>query len=298
MTMPTLLLDAGHSHVTEREARHFHNGVWDDASWEDCTFVAGLEFARVAFDTTIPATHTEAEALRFASGSGAMGGTSTADLIKGLRSRYGWTAGYAEVIGATALWAALSKPGTVAAAQGSMGAFPAGHHLRRWDPGFTGGHDVFIARLDDLPRVWWCDPLAPQDGTYQGEWVSHADLATYVSGFNGSALVAPLKLVKEADVAQAPIDNVTPLYVDFAGGNFYDLDGKTVQSTGHAALAKRFSPYGAAGKRAIFATPGGADRRLVLVNAAKTYPYTAPAAPPATYAVTVGGKPVGSVTLP
>lgn len=191
MSAPPALVAAGHLHVTEREAKHrLPDGSWDDASWEDCTFVAGLELARICHDVSLPATHAEAEALRSESGRGPLGGTSTADLRRALEARYGWT-GWREVAGADPLWSSMA-PGTAAAAQGRLTAFPAGHRLRRWDPTFAGGHDVLIVRLDDRPRVWWCDPLAPQNGSYEGEWVSHAELDAYVSAFAGSALVAPI----------------------------------------------------------------------------------------------------------
>ena len=68
---------------------------------------------------------------------------------------------------------------------------------------------------------------------------------------------------KESDV-QAEITDLTPKLVN-TPATWYELDGKTVQSTGHAMLTDRFSPYGVGTKRAIYVTPGGGPRRLVLV---------------------------------
>lgn len=187
-----------HDHVSERETAHtWPDGQRDDAAWEDCTMDSAIEFARLTFRRSIPSTHREAEALRAASGEDPLGGTGIDDVIRGFKARYGWTSGYTQVSGFADLWTAL-KPGTAAIAQGKTGAFPAGHRLRRFDADFTGGHAVLVVRLDSQERVWWCDPLAPE-GSYQGEWVTKAELSTYVRAFAGSHLTAPL-LPVEADM--------------------------------------------------------------------------------------------------
>lgn len=180
---------ADHRHISEREMAHdWPDGQHDDRHWEDCTFCAGVMLARICHNALIPATLTEAEHLRDVAGEDPLGGTSTADLIRGIRARYPSFTQFQHVAGFEALWAALDV-GFAAAAQGSMGAFPVGHTLRRHDPGFDGAHDVLVVRLDDTDRVWWDDPLAPI-GDYRGQWVSKADLARYVRGFSGSHLVA------------------------------------------------------------------------------------------------------------
>ena len=74
--------------------------------------------------------------------------------------------------------------------------------------------------------------------------------------------------VWEADVVPAAITDEAPKVVTTkAASNWYDLDGKTVLSTGHPALPARPSPYGVGTKRAIYATVNGL-RRLVLVTPA------------------------------
>jgi hypothetical protein len=185
-----MALPANHIHISERESAHYWpDGRYDDARWEDCAFDTAVEWARVTHDSNIPATHVEAEALRAASGLGPSGGATIDRVRAGLQARYGFAG--TKAVGFAALWAAL-KPGTAACVQGSMGAFPLGHRLRRFLPSFAGIHQVTAFRLDATDRVWWCDPLAPA-GTYNGEWVSKAELAAYVNGFAGNGhAVAPI----------------------------------------------------------------------------------------------------------
>lgn len=179
MATPPLVYRADHRHVTERESAHrWPNGQWDDSSWEDCTFMSGVELARLCRSKSIPATHYEGERLRQASGNGPSGGTNMDDLRDGLSRRYGWNTVARPISGFSALWNTLT-PGKAAACQGRMGAFPYGHRLRRWQKGFAGKHCVLIVRADSLRRVWWCDPLAPE-GSYQGEWVTKDELKRYV----------------------------------------------------------------------------------------------------------------------
>jgi hypothetical protein len=83
----------------------------------------------------------------------------------------------------------------------------------------------------------------------------------------------------EEDVMQAPITSEDEKLVTTAqNGSWYDLDGKTVISAGHPALAARRSPYGVGSKRAIFAEiPAGSNqRRLVLVVPASVAPVPSP----------------------
>ena len=80
---------------------------------------------------------------------------------------------------------------------------------------------------------------------------------------------------KELDV-QAEITDLTPkLVTTTTNATWYELDGKTVQSPGHAQLTDRFSPYGVGTKRAIYVTPGGGPRRLVLVTPTAVKPVPA-----------------------
>lgn len=182
-----------HEHVSEREVAHnWPDGQHDDGAWEDCTYCSGLELARLCFDIGIPATHAEAELLRDASGKPPTKGANVGDLIRGVQRRYGWLTGYVEVAGFDILWATLQQ-GMAAAAAGRPAAFPYGHRLRRWDRNFVGLHRSLIIRLDDTDRVWWCDPLAPA-GAYRGEWMTKAELRTYVLGGPGTHLVAPLSV--------------------------------------------------------------------------------------------------------
>ena len=168
-----------HVHISEREP---------DGSWEDCTFDSGLEWYRLCHNPAVPATHAEAQAIRKASGIAMTGGGTISDLRRGIKARYG-TSIPPGITGWTALWAAL-KPGSAAVVQGDMKAFDSTHRLSRWDKNFDGGHAIMAIRLDATDRVWWCDPLAPDTGTYNGEWVTKAELQKYVTMLTGYHLVA------------------------------------------------------------------------------------------------------------
>lgn len=185
MTLDAAL--AAHDHISERES---------DGSWEDCTWDAGLEFYRLAFDASRPASHAEAQALRKASGEPTTGGSNIGDFIRGVQNRYGRALGPA--VGSFAsLWALLS-PGTVALVQGSMAAFGPTHRLSRWQRGFDDGHAVMVARLPD-GTIWWCDPLGTDTG-YVGEAITKSELKAFVEAFGGQHIVAPIK-TKEPPVA-------------------------------------------------------------------------------------------------
>lgn len=170
-----------HTHISERES---------DGSWEDCTWCSGLEWYRLCYDASKPATLAEAEALRKASGEPSTGGSNITDLRRGIRNRYSKVMPL-PISGFSTLWRHL-EPGTAAAIQGSMLAFGPDHRLSRWDKHFDGGHAVLIMRLDATDRVWWCDPLAPKTIGYKGEWVTKAELEVFVGGYAGQHLVADI----------------------------------------------------------------------------------------------------------
>ena len=172
-----------HRHVTEREP---------DGSWEDCLPASAVMHARAAHDRTIPATHAEAEALRVDAGLPPTGGVTIEQIIPGLQRRYGWAGG--RLVGSADLLDAL-RPGTSAIVSGRLAHFEGGHRLRRWQPTFSGGHSVWIARLRD-GTLWWDDPLGPAT-SYSGEAVTEAELRTFTRDWPGRHLVAP---ILEADM--------------------------------------------------------------------------------------------------
>lgn len=252
-----------HIHISEREVAHtWPDGQHDDAAWEDCTWCAAVMLARAAHDPSIPATHAEAEALRAASGEGPLGGSNTYDVLRGYARRYGWVP---INVGHSASDVVNSLlPARVALVSGSMGAFPDGHRLRRFDPKFGGAHAIFAARMDDSDRVWWDDPLAPT-GAYRGEWVTMGELSSFVMALGGGrSLIA--RQYEETSVAIKPITSEVPATMDVVAGSvMYLLDGVTKCGSTATSLVGRFSPYEAKPLRSMYATIGG-TRRVVLVQ--------------------------------
>ncbi len=167
----------GHVHVTEREG---------DGTWEDCAFVTAVEMMRTSGRSDIPATHAEAERLRAASGlPEEHTGASIGRVQAGIAARYGLRP--AMTFGWSALLARL-VPGTVAVVQGNMHALD--DHWQRWDRPFSSRrqaiHQGYFARLTSESRGIWCDPLAPANGTYQGEWMPLSVLGIYVRAFSAN----------------------------------------------------------------------------------------------------------------
>jgi hypothetical protein len=182
-----------HVHVSEREVEHrWPDGRLDDARWEDCLWASAVEWVR-ATGRPVPPTHAEAEALRAASGQGPAGGSTFADLARGLQARYGLV-----MPSVRYGWQAVTSafvPGRASIVTGSMGAFPAGHRLRRWDPGFAGAHAVFVESLPTGEAVW-CDPLAPAvvDGRrWTGELVGRAEVETFMKMAGAGAVIGEVK---------------------------------------------------------------------------------------------------------
>lgn len=290
---------AGHVHVSEREVAHtWPDGQKDDARWEDCAWCSSVMFARWCRNPRIPATHAEAELLRDAAGEPPLGGSNVDDLLRGLKARYGWTPPVR--VNTAGLWQKLT-PGSGVVVSGKMGAFPAGHNLRRWDPGFTGGHSIFAIRVDTQDRVWWDDPLAPK-GTYQGQWVSKADLIRFATALGSTHLVAPK--YSQEEVVKA-ITSEAPVTMDIANGAIvYKLDGVTKLATMSAASKGRLSPFACGTQRGAYFTVGGV-RQLGLVTPVAgtvkpivdTTPYTQAQVDAAKVAGTEAGKSAEAVRI-
>lgn len=167
-----------HIHVSEREP---------DGSWEDCIWDSGLEFYRDAIDPAPPATHTEAQALRKASGEPATGPSNMGNFRKGVAARY--HKALPAAIAAKGILAAL-RPGDVALVTGSMSAFGAADPLSAWDRNFDGGHAVWLARTPDGVLLW-CDPEAPTTAGVPIT-VTSEQVQKFVNALvGGEALVAP-----------------------------------------------------------------------------------------------------------
>jgi len=238
-------------HVTEREP----------GKWEDCTFASMLETMRLGLPngTDIPPTITEVN--RFARAAGfpeGHQGATIEDTLPAASRLYGLTARHYSL---TREWDVLERefrdPDTVAVVTGVMAAVPA--YLRRWSPRFTGAHAVAGRSNVNVPI--WCDPLAPRDGTYDGEPVPMGTWWRFTNALPGwQALIMK--------AAQA------------AGGLMIAMGGVQYQSDKIIRVVRRTAILDApAGNRIASAERGyryayiGADSgyRVVVVNTAIPY---------------------------
>lgn len=207
MTLPSLLWR--HTHVSEREVAHtWPDGRKDDSRWEDCLWCSFVMFLNDSWKD-VPDTLTYAEFLRAASSRLPTGGSNFSD-VRDAVTRLGIGIAVSP-LGFAAFWTAL-KPGTAGIATGVMGNFPSGHTLRRFSPSFTGGHAIDVSRVDTQDRVWWDDPLAPK-GTYQGQWVTKAQLATFMTGgWTGIARPLAKQPAPVLDAAMPTLSTYIPGY--------------------------------------------------------------------------------------
>lgn len=226
-------------------------------------------FSRQAINKAIPATLSEALELRYASKD--TGGSNIGNLIDGIAARYHSDVGAkisSESFGN--LWSYLT-PGKVAAVQGSMGAFPYGHRLRRFDPAFAGAHCVFVARSDNSDTVWWDDPLAPLGTTYLGEVVTKAQLNAFVSQLSGGSSLVAIR--KDLIVEYAAVTSKVPALIDvLPGAILYELDGLTKIKSLTGTYKNQLSPFAVGSKRGWFATLGGILRPVLVFGTLNVRP--------------------------
>lgn len=238
---------AGHVHISEREVAHRHaNGALDPSGWEDCLWTSVTEWLNDTYENQ-PDTLARAEALRDASGEPTTGGSNFTDVAKAFAKLHINVA--VQALGFAAFWKAL-KPGTAGVALGSFGNFKAGSSILRFAGSFRGGHAVYVARVDNSDRVWWCDPLAPK-GAYNGQWLSKADLQKFMSaGWTG--IVRPLLAAKPAPkpVPVPPKEDAMPALATYTPGFVASLKGaKNVRSAPVVSDATKVRVTKAAGEK-------------------------------------------------
>lgn len=222
-----------HIHVSEREGPHeWPDGRPDDAAWEDCLWAVAVEWLR-ALGHDVPATHAEAEALRAASGEPPVGGSNLDDLRRGVAARY--RLGLPAVVNGSAAVARTFTPGTAAIVLGSLGVFPAGHRLRRWQPDFRGGHAIYVER-DRQGRWWWCDPLAPAGADVPDE-VTEAEVAA----FAGSAVFGGVVYREEQEMFPVVTRQPFPAPLRFVVPAGTTLRGYDPAQPGKASKEMRFA---------------------------------------------------------
>lgn len=109
-------------------------------------------------------------------------GASLGDLVVAVRRRYGLTV----KINAGGLAGLLATPGIALVVAGSLGTLPVGSKLRRWQPGYVGGHAITAITRGD-GTVLWLDPLATNK--YPGDSALTSDVLAFARGWGGSITV-------------------------------------------------------------------------------------------------------------
>lgn len=163
----------------------------------DCTYSAGLTGLVFGGFTKFPLgiyTVAEREALERSDAQPNETGASASDLVVAVKKRYGieWSIQPASNM---AKWHAREDVGWIIG--GRNGNLPAGHTLRRWDPGFIGGHRVFIVPTGNGTHVTWFDPEAPMK--YPGDLTDWATVSKWMGSFDPNVIA-----VREDAYAPAP----------------------------------------------------------------------------------------------
>lgn len=123
-----------------------------------------------------PGTKDEVLALRKAGGASLSGYTNSTQLRDGMLHRYGYLAEFDQT---AARVLPMLVAGTGCVLFGHLSNFGYFHRLRRGDRSYTGGHIVYI-QCEGQGAWWWIDPLIKPSPDYTGEWVSTAELQTFM----------------------------------------------------------------------------------------------------------------------
>lgn len=179
--------------------------VWSErddpgGAWRDCTYSAGLMALVHAGEAEYPLgvyTAAEREALERSDSRADETGANAYDLDQAIRNRYNRELHRPVWQGLGSL---LDTPGLCLVLPGYPANLGAGHWLRRWDPGFAGGHRIAVLTLRGAAadEVLWLDPLAPW--RYPGDVTNRAD----VWAFFGTMPVAEIRYSVLDEWAPAP----------------------------------------------------------------------------------------------
>jgi len=165
--------------------------------FDECGPCSGIMLANSYAGANIhPGTEAECDAIRELGGLPESGAVSAYQLRNGINARYDIPVAIVETF--ALVWPKL-KPGVGAVVVGHLSNFPSGHRLRRGQFSYTGGHDVYVQREGPEERVWWIDPLIAPGTGYTGEWVTKAELATFLSTSTGDTAIY-VTLPQEQDV--------------------------------------------------------------------------------------------------
>lgn len=224
--------------ASEREGAHTNQfGQHDDALWEDCgpcslimAILAAHPELRAKMD---PDLHVEAEKLRHAAGYAPTGGTAVFQFAAAIHTLYGVSFEHFLHSVPDSYLQAYLVPGKSGAVTGNPGNFPAGHRLRRWLPGFSGGHVWFVSN-EGNGVIWLMDPLGPKDGTYAGEAITMAEVLIFFSGTASLAIssTATTSVVTEAPVKSFPVPKA-PAAVYVASGKRIYLTSDLASTPGN-----------------------------------------------------------------
>lgn len=134
-------------------------------TWTGCAYASWLTVLVAAGKRDFPLgafTVAEREALERSDDRKDETGATPPDIITASIRRYGITPGSLAITTTAALVAELSRPGRAYSLAGQYDPrfFPAGDPLRRWQPGYTGPHQITAVPIDGA-SVLWLDPLAP-----------------------------------------------------------------------------------------------------------------------------------------
>lgn len=151
----------------------FVNERFDGPPFWACTYTALLNGANVGWLGQKPATHAEVAALAGASGDpDTRGGSRSSHMVQAMRVRYR-TAVKIERVGTDEAQRRLAS-GYALVAGVTYGELPTRH--RRWSPRFKLGHRVTLIGWS-AGRTRILDPMAAEDPSYGGEWITWADFA-------------------------------------------------------------------------------------------------------------------------
>ena len=174
-------------------------------AWRDCTYSSGLMGMVFSGFTKFPLglySVAEREALERSDNQPDETGASLDDLCLAMKNRYGKV----KVKSAIDLLSQHHKRSDLGfVIQGLNGNLSAGHPLRRWDPGFTGAHAIFIVPTGDGVHVRWFDPEATNK--YQGDTTDWPTVMKWI-GNNGYFITFRVDEYASPVIAPPPVPPV------------------------------------------------------------------------------------------